>query len=347
MKRLSAAQVEERLTARQNDWVDFVGCELEAVNFGNPHYATLLERFDFRDARLFRCTFTNAQLRDAKFQQAELIDCDLRYAEFERVSFKRARLKGCDFYRARLGMNTVFEASDISACSLHLAVFDGVALPRGAIEEGFKSGLLQEREEDFAAFHADLAARGRGDDPIRTPLHLSRRHREAADIYRALSAHWSAKGSTRDAGWAYYHARRLETRAVRPDQVWRRRRIERELDTPTRPGLFRATLRWLLGTSADLVAGFGESPLRVMVTLLVVMLAFAGLYAATGVAGAQGETLNTLNDALLFSAQAMTASLDAELSSRWLKWATTLETTLGITLLGLLGFCLGNRLRNA
>lgn len=33
--------------------------------------------------------------------------------------------------------------------------------------------------------------------------------------------------------------------------------------------------------------------------------------------------------------------------AKWLRWAATLQTTVGITLLGLLGFCLENRLRNA
>ncbi|WP_110668791.1 pentapeptide repeat-containing protein [Salinicola halophilus] len=348
MTTLSAVEVAERIAARPDGWVDLRGVEIEDVDFGHAHSATRLERFDFRGATLTRCTFTNASLRDVKFQEARLIDCDLRYTEFERTSFKRASLTGCDLYRSRLGANTIFESSDISACSLHLAVFDGVALPRSAVEEGQRRGLLQEREDDFAAFHADLIARGRGDDPTRTRLHLSRRHREAADIYRALSAHWASNGSTRDAGWAYYHARRLETLAVRPDHLWRRRRIERDQSALTRPGLALGSWRWLLGTSAGLIAGFGESPMRVILTTLAVMLAFAGLFALTDVAGqAADPAWLKLTDAVLFSAQAMTASLDANLHRRWVMWAATLETTLGITLLGLLGFCLGNRLRSA
>lgn len=351
MTPLSAAEVAERIAARgPGEWVDLAGCEIADVDFGHAHNATAFERFDLRGTTLTRCAFTNGYLRDVKCQEARLVDCDLRYADIERTSFKRARLTGCDLYRARLGPSCIFEAADISACSLNLARFDGVVLPRSAIADGQCPGLLQEREADFRQFHQRLTELGRGDDPARTPLHLSRRHREAADIYRALSAHWASNGATRDAGWAYYQARRLETQAQRPDNVLRRRRCERAQgsDELTAPGMVLGTLRWLNGTLAGWVAGYGESPLRVVAATLAVVVAFALAYLTLGVAGGAADPLwLRASDALLFSAQAMTASLDADVTQRWLRWMATLETTVGITLLGLLGFCLGNRLRSA
>lgn len=347
----NAAEVAKRIAIRSpGEWVDLAGHVIADVNFGHAHNATMLERIDLRGATLIRCTFTNGCLRDVKCQEARLIDCDLRYTDIERTSFKRARLTGCDLYRARLGPSCIFEAADISDCSLNLARFDSVVLPRSAIADGQCPGLLQERKADFQKFHLRLTELGRGDDPARTPLHLSRRHREAADIYRALSAHWASKGATRDAGWAYYQARRLETQAQRPDNVLHRRRCERaqEPSELTSPGIVLGTMRWLNGSLAGLVAGYGESPLRVVATILAVVVVFAMTYLALGAAGASTDPLwLRVADALLFSTQAMTASLDADVTQRWLRWAATLQTTAGITLLGLLGFCLGNRLRNA
>ncbi|WP_168381002.1 pentapeptide repeat-containing protein [Modicisalibacter radicis] len=351
MTPLNAAEVAERIAARgPAEWVDLAGCEIADVDFGHAHNATVIERFDLRGATLTRCAFTNGYLRDVKCQEARLVDCDLRYADIERTSFKRARLTGCDLYRARLGPSCIFEAADISDCSLNLARFDGVVLPRSAIAEGQCPGLLQEREADFRRFHRRLTELGRGDDPARTPLHLSRRHSEAAGIYRALSAHWASNGATRDAGWAYYQARRLETQAQRPDNVLRRRRCERAQGPGelAAPGITLGTLRWLNGALAGWVAGYGESPLRVVAATLAVVVAFALAYLTLGVAGGAADPLwLRASDALLFSAQAMTASLDADVTQRWLRWMATLETTAGITLLGLLGFCLGNRLRSA
>lgn len=351
MRLLSTAEVDERIALRgAEEWIDLSGCEIEDYDFGHAHNATELKRFDLRGAKLTGCAFTNGYLRDFKCQEAQLIDCDLRYADIERTSFKRAKLTGCDLYRARLGPNCIFEAADVSGCSLNLARLDGVVLPRSAIAGGEWPGLLQERKADFEKFHRRLTELDRGDDPARTPLHLARRHREAADIYRALSAHWASNGATRDAGWAYYQARRLETQAQRPDNVLHRRHCERtrgpgELSSP---GIVLGTTRWLNGAIAGLVAGYGESPLRVVATTLAVIVVFAMAYLALGVAGSPSDPLwLRATDALLFSSQAMTASLDTDLTQRWLRWAATLQVIAGITLLGLLGFCLGNRLRNA
>lgn len=354
---LTQEQVRARIDAKApGEWVDLSGCEISDVAFGHGLNATPIERFDFRWTTFVRCTFIHTYWRDVKCQEARFEDCDIRYADIERTSFKRASLNGCDLYRARLGPGTVFEAADLNDSSLYLTLFDGVSLPRRVIAAGDCPGLLQERVDTFAAYHAGLARMGRGDDPARIPLHLARRHLEAATIYRSLSAHWASTGATRDAGWSYYQARRLETEAVRPDNVWRRRREERHQGRRegrgsaemSPPGLFRGTLRWLAGILAQWVAGYGESPLRVLATTVVVMLGFALLYFVTGVTGQLDDSLwLRFSDALLFSAQAMTASLNTELPGRWLQWAATLEVTAGITLLGLLGFCLGNRLRNA
>lgn len=347
---LSLKEVQERIDKREDgEWVDLAGCEIIDFAFGHSDNTIPLKCFDFRRARLIRCSFTNSYFRDVKCQGSKFINCDLRYADIERTSFKQAVLEGCDLYRARLGPNTIFESADVSYSSLNLALFDGVTLPRRVITGGINHRLLQEQAKNFEEFHKLLASMGLGDNPVRIPLHLSRRHREAADIYRSLSAHWASKGSTRDAGWAYYQARRLETQSLRPDIVWRRRCYEREFEPEmTPPGLVSGTLSWMAGTIADLVAGFGESPLRVVATIFIVSLAFALLYLLTSVSGQAGDPLwLRVTDALLFSAQAMTASLDNNLNWRWLKWVVTLETTLGITLLGLLGFCLGVRLRSS
>ncbi|WP_043527871.1 pentapeptide repeat-containing protein [Litchfieldella xinjiangensis] len=354
---LTQEAVQARVDARApGDCVDLSGCDILDVAFGHGQNATPIEGFDFRRARLIRCSFIHTCWRDVKCQEARFEDCDMRYTDIERTSFKRASLNGCDLYRARLGPGTVFESADLNDSSLNLPQFDGVALPRRVIAAGDCPGLVQERAATFARYHAGLARMGRGDDPARIPLHLARRHLEAAAIYRSLSAHWASTGATRDAGWAYCRARRLETQAVRPDNVWRRRREERHQGNQegrgqaevTPPGLFLGTLRWLAGSLAQWVADYGESPLRVLATSVVVMLGFALLYYMTGVTGQPGDSLwLRFSDALLFSAQAMTASLNAEVPWRWLQWATTLEVTAGITLLGLLGFCLGNRLRNA
>ncbi|MFI5426276.1 hypothetical protein [Aeromicrobium sp. UC242_57] len=232
-----------------------------------------------------------------------------------------------------------------------MTTFDGVTIPRDALR-GPTPGLLQEHLEAFRAFHSkDEHARDTGEDDEKIAVHLARRHQEASDIYRALSAHWASAGRTRDAGWAYYHGRRLEIAALRPDRVRHRRScggaggrlhpgitwggpglgalahgqhrpvgrgIRREpvprrgVDADRRPGLRRGIRR---------VGSGSEREHRVV------------------------ERVRRLG---ALQPQAMTASLDlGEDPARWVEWASEIETALGITLLGLLGFCLGNRLRSA
>lgn len=320
---------------------------IEGMEFGSRDLIRPLERVDFTGSRLVRCAFTNVFLRDVRFQKARLEECDLRYAEFERTSFKRAILTGCDLYRARLGNGTVFEGARIIDSSLNLVSFDGVSIPRDAIS----GGLLQEHEWAFAEFHRRLSAQHPGEnDEEWMPVHIARRYQEASDIFRTLSAHWSSVGRTRDSGWAYFEARRLEVEGLRPDRMKTQRESERRLDPDQITELRRRqpTLRWVRGMISGAVAGFGERPMRVLVSTLLVMCAFAVLFGLSGVSsnGEAGWSTRAM-DAMLFSAQSMTASLEISAAPTWAQWAAEIETALGITLLGLLGFCLGNRLRSA
>lgn len=348
---LSAEDVRLRLQNRvDGEMLDFSGLEIHGGIFGVRDRITMLEQVDFSGATLIECAFTNVFLRDVRFQEARLEGCDLRYAETERSSFKRARLTGCDLYRARLGSGTVFEGATICNTSLNLTTFDGVSLPRDAMS-GASYGLLQEDAAEFERFHRIPTALKQAQSDPWIDVHLARRHQEASDIYRALSAHWSSSGRTRDAGWAYYHGRRLEVHASRPDRVLRRRRAEARIsaDEVKAPDVLHGTVRWSLGSLARWVAGFGESPFRVAVSTLSVVAICAALFGFFGpAADVSTGPWSAIADSLLFSSQAMTASLDLPVDApRWVRWASEIETALGITLLGLLGFCLGNRLRSA
>lgn len=348
---LSAEDVRVQLQNRiDGEMLDFRGVEIRGGVFGVRDRITMLEQVDFSGATLIECAFTNVFLRDVRFQEAVLEGCDLRYAETERSSFKRARLTGCDLYRARLGSGTVLEGATICNTSLNLTTFDGVSLPRDAMS-GASYGLLQEDAAEFERFHRIPTALKQAQSDPWIDVHLARRHQEASDIYRALSAHWSSSGRTRDAGWAYYHGRRLEVHASRPDRVLHRRRAEARIsaDEVKAPDVLHGTVRWGLGSLARWVAGFGESPFRVAVSTLSVVVICAAVFGFFGpAADVSTGPWSAVADSLLFSSQAMTASLDLPVDApRWVRWASEIETALGITLLGLLGFCLGNRLRSA
>ena len=94
---------------------------------------------------------------------------------------------------------------------------------------------------------------------------------------------------------------------------------------------------------------YGESPSRVLLTLVAVYLLFTLTYVATGaVAHGTTPTRNPL-DVASFSLSVMTTvgTLDGNLRPRdeWVSLLAGLQALLGIGLTGLLGFVLGNRIR--
>jgi uncharacterized protein YjbI with pentapeptide repeats len=329
--------------------VELRGARLDRVLFGvrASGRPTRIESVGFESARLNACALTRAIVHEGRFQGARLEHCDLRYAEFTDSSFKDTTLVGCDFYRSHLGSRTVFERADLSDCSLYLASFEGVTLPRSCIEEGIASGLLQERPDALLALHRRLEASGEL-DPALGALHREGARLEAAAIYRRLSGLWTSTGAMKDGAWAYRRAKQLETQSCRPDRVLARRRtaaaVRLSSDSPDTSGkdqsLGSAALRWVGGHIADLTAGYGERPLRIAVTAVVWAMLIAVLLLLGGAApGPRG--------AMLLAAQAITTTAETAELSPTMRAVVALGAGGGVVLLGLLGFTLGNRLRSA
>jgi hypothetical protein len=148
-------------------------------------------------------------------------------------------------------------------------------------------------------------------------------------VYRGLSSLFSGRGSFDDAGAAYVYSRRLERRARGPFY---------------RASRFRP-FSWLWLWIADLVCGFGESLPRVVAWIAALaLLPGLGYRLFGGVVGAHG-----LLDDLLYSLSSLTSSQPSGLNAavRLVSWIGVVQTFLGVALLGLFGFVLGNKIRNS
>jgi len=329
--------------ARLTD-VDLVGVDLSGrtlshlvLGDGLGAAATLVG-VDLSGAVLRSCVLTGAVLRDVRLRGATLQDCDLRYVDLERVQLTGARLVGCDLYRARLGTDTILTDARVVRSSLNRIVLDGATLDRSVVGPQ----LLQEDPQAFRQFHQQIApTAGHGE---RVAGHLAAADAEAAGIYRDLSGYWDSRGQHRDAAWAYVSARRAERRHARPWAAAARASDGHEPGRPLLVGL-RSAPSWIGSALADAVAGHGERPLRAIACLGLLALVFALLFDATGSVGAAGD--GGLGTALLDSARVLTTTLpDDRVRDTLGAWLVALETGLGIVLLGLLGFVLGNRLRH-
>lgn len=322
--------------------LSLAGRRLEGVVFGGGDPA-VLDDLDLRDAQLVDCDLRGVTLQRARLQRARFVDCDLRYTVVERTSFKQTELRGCDLYRARLGPGTVFEDAALTACSFNRVDLDGVFIEAAQLD----GALVQEDVEAFRDLHRRVAERpGPTDgDP---ELLVAERRLEAAGVLRRFSGYWSGTGQLRDASWAYVRARRLETAHLAPWRVWARHRRGGAPGARPTTAALRSLPAWLGGTVAGSTSGHGERPLRVVTTAFVLVLAAAVLLTVLDVASVDGAPVDSFDGGLLLAVQAMTSTLPGGLElSRVGSWIVVVETGVGIVLLGLFGFVLGNRIRNA
>lgn len=309
-----------------------------------------LEGTTFKDCVFLDCRFAGAVVSQATFRGARFRYCDFRYATFRNTTFTEAMLEGCDLYRTVFEGNNVFERALLRACSLHLAGLGGADIRR----ENLDGAVIQQHPAEYRRFqehfkHLPVAKIG----PV-VALAL----REAAGVYRALSGLWAARGFLGDSTWAYVQSRRLERKCRYPLFVWRAVRTEAQLREEPPP----STRQRLLATMAssigylgllvtDLTSAFGSSLARVLATMVVVVVAFALTYQGLGAIVLSAPTEHasaTFFDCLAFSVgKMMAASPERIRIAGKYEFVAAAQTFVGLGLIGLFGFVLGNRVRQS
>lgn len=309
---------------------DLSAMELDRVVFGRGREgrdAARLQGADLRGATLRGCSLTRCDLRDVDLRGAVLEDCDLRYVTTQRTNLGDVVMRRCDLYRASFDAGTIFSPRALEHVSLTNAWLSGMsAFNRGSLSE---SSLVQEDEAAYRAFLRPTAE----ESPESINERVHRRHLEAAAVYRGLSGLWASQGLLGDSGWAYARSRALERREASP--------------------LHRATparwARWLGLVAVDVVSGYGLRIGRVAACLALLSVLPGVVYALAGGVRNDARTTHRLGDSLLFSLGQLTSSTPERLTAahRWVEWASVVQTLLGVTLLGLLGFVLGAVIRSS
>ena len=290
---------------------DLWGAKLEGIEAERAQFRrTRLDEAHCSDAYLTAADLTGATLRRANLAGARLRGAILRDAVLDGTNLAGADLAGA-----------VMPHVVLTSCNLHQARFAGAWLDRTRMQAHQLGGMIG--EEAAGEFEA------------------------ACEGYIVLEQNFRTLGFGDDVRWAFLRRRRMGKRLSA--QRARAALARREPRAAVRPGL-----QWLADLSAEAICDYGDSLWRVFRTLAVVLLTFALAYWLTGALvprdpAAAGVRLGVI-DYLLFSLDSMTTVGTGELASKagglLGQLMSSIQTVLGIVLLGLFGFVLGARMQN-
>ncbi|MDX7952958.1 pentapeptide repeat-containing protein [Lichenihabitans sp. Uapishka_5] len=285
-------------------------------------------RFDACDAD--EASFAAARLDEASLKGGNFAQGDFRGASLKKARLEGARLRGADFADARLeGANLA--GADLSQASLPRVNLTATDLTHvrlgGAWLENTRLRVEQlggqvgeERDGEFAA---------------------------ARQAYVALEGNFRSLGDAVGESWAFRKSRRMgraeKNRAARA--AWAERQW--------RPALV-AGFGWLSDSFVEWLCDYGESLWRVVRAFFTTVLGFALCYGLTGsltrtaAAGAARAPTRHLLDLVVFSFINMLSTSAPDIGIRpaneLVVLLVSLQGALGIVLIGLFGYVLGNRM---
>jgi Pentapeptide repeats (9 copies) len=354
--------------------------KLEKIVFGKRDaQPAVLGRLDLGEKTLIDCSFCRVELRETNLRGSTLIDCDFRYARFFGATLQDTQITSCDFYRAYFAEGTVLVPEVLRGSSLTRASLGGIVdLRKQHVEprRGMEPAFAQEQTpQEYARFlehtvvdrfernpgegRDERGRRNRADDLKAT---INARYDEAAVVYRRLAALWTSQGAYTYAGWAYVRGKRMERRHANPFRpaceveyqptgaivvTSRRPRLGELFERG--PMRERSLPRWLGLWLADLFCAFGEGLAQVFGSILLLVIGFGVAYASTdGLTVGSERRPAGLGDSLLFSlTEVVNAAPGRFHASNGIEIASGVQTLLGVVLLGLLGFVVGNKLHSA
>jgi uncharacterized protein YjbI with pentapeptide repeats len=321
-------------------YCEFVDVDLSNINFGGDwNVGTLGTNFEgsrFRHSNLEACnldltSFQNAlveitNLNKASLRAANCTNTNFRKSSFRYTNLYRSQLAGADFFETNLELADLYKAKNIKDALLD--------------KSNFGNKILQEtnaRLEEYLAVH-NL---GNNEQVI------AQRFRHASEIYLDLKNAFTQQGRYQDARWAYLKERRTLRSAINPLRV--RKSFYNELDQRIRVWnwkwwwfYLRFTTKWILSWMEDFSCGYGELPPRAIVLSFVIILIFPIIYQQFGGVVGASTWLDYFNYSLgTFTTIGFNTFQATTSTSQTL---TSMEAMMGISMLALLMYTLGNRI---
>ncbi|WP_099211172.1 pentapeptide repeat-containing protein [Thermococcus henrietii] len=232
----------------------------------NLEWASLVG-VDLSSAKLDGANLTNADIRNADLTGANLDEATLSFANLEGTSLIRASLNGAELYGASLNGTNLLGA-DFRGARLYGAEFDGAKNVEHAI---FDDIAVEEKEGDEFRKKKDFE---RAYDS----------YSKALEVYLDLKRIFRTKGL-------------YDRASVYSVGEWRVRgklqliasRVQNHSSTRFLPltgggklGVVEGTLRYVTNRLYGITSLYGESPLRVLLTTVTIILAYALIFCVSG-----------------------------------------------------------------
>lgn len=341
-------------------WISPVtqGINLRGVNLGGANLTrAVLRQADLTEAALYETTLHDAKLHDAMLRDSYLVKlkanradfsfcnlsgCYLLGANLEQADFSNARLQGADMRGA------VLSGADFSYAKLQDADFTDASLNGvnfyGTSMAGTHLTRQQIGERIIQEDDASSAATIDGNRPGR--------YAQASAIYRVFKNNFLSLGNYEDASWAYIKERQMRRKTHWPPNRIRENHLQEWTMLPNH-GLFAklSRLRFVFGhlgryfldSVFELSSQYGESPLRTLAWSLILIAGFVPLYYLMQALGETAAWVDYLN----YSLGAFVTITDSSVAGAGAKALTSIEGLLGVVMLGLLIFAVGNRIRRS
>jgi uncharacterized protein YjbI with pentapeptide repeats len=317
-----------------NGGVALWDAQLEAAYLARANLQNaVLAGTNLRQAKLSNATLNGANLSGAHLQGTELLE-----AELQGANVQGAGLQGADLSFVRL------EGADLSFAQFQRTFLGFAQLERTVLLYAELQGLDMYHVDslvgarwygahlDHTLVKRDTLGKAIGDELEAHKEKKPQAYERAKEAYLLLKNNFNQIGRYEDASWAYVKEQQMEKMAhywewrSRRWQVWR---------------AWGSFWRWLRNWAYELATGYGERPWNPIIGGLLAILGFAGGLCAT-------RAIANFWDALVYSIATFATfnlarpSLNPE--GRGAEIASSIEAILGISVLALVIFTLGNRM---
>jgi uncharacterized protein YjbI with pentapeptide repeats len=285
-----------------------------------------LQRANLRRAQLQGAVLMTAQLQGAHLMSAQLQGADLMGTQLQGAHLSDAQLQGAHLTSAQLQgadlWGTQLQGASLMSAQLqHLDLYWVGSLDRA---RWFGADL------DRTRIRRESLGKATGDELL---AHFEKRteaYHGAKEAYLLLKNNFNQIGRYEDASWAYVKEQQMEKMAYHWEwrshgwKVWR---------------AWGPFWRWLRNWAYELATGYGERPWNPVIGGGLIILGFAGAFCAT-------RAIANFWDALVYSiATFATFNLaDTGPTGRAADLASSVEALLGIAVLALVIFTLGNKM---